>query len=108
MHGERKVECKGTSLAWVIRQQSWVARWHKVKFDQQLFDDLFLALHSPGRIDIILHDGVTGITRSGVRTMCHGHEVRAAAAGGLYEPRETGKVDLQCKRSGSQTFPLLE
>ncbi|CAE7596143.1 unnamed protein product, partial [Symbiodinium sp. CCMP2456] len=83
MHGERRVECKGASLAWVSSQRSWAASWYKIKFDQDLFDDLFLALHSPGRIDVILHDGVTGVTTSGVRTMSHGHDVRVRASHGV-------------------------
>ena len=86
MHGERRVECKGASLAW-MRHRSWFAQWCNIKFDLGLFDDLFLALHSPGRIDVILHDGVTGRARSGVRTVSHGHAVRGKP--GL--PRDPGQ-----------------
>ena len=79
------------------------SEWYKIKFDQQLFDDLFLALHSPGRIDIILHDGVTGITRSGVRTTSHGHDVRVQASRGVEDASQACQeiLDKMLRAPGS-------
>ena len=84
MYGERRVECKGTSLAW--SGQHWCARWSNIKFDKALFDDLFLALHSPGRIDVLRHDGVSGVSSFGVRTAVHGHQVSVRGSSGLQDP----------------------
>lgn len=84
MYGERRVECKGASLAW--SRQRWCVKWTNIKFDKALFDDLFLALHSPGRIDVLRHDGVAGVSSLGVRTAVHGHQVTVCGSSGLQDP----------------------
>ena len=87
-HGDRRAECKGTSMAWVAANRCWAARWQKIKFKHGLFDDLFLALHSPGHVDVVWHDCVTGISHAGVKTAFLGHNVRVNAAKGCHDAGE--------------------
>ena len=80
MYGSRRVECKGTSLAWSRARRSWSATWTNIKFSQACFDDLFLALHSPGRIDVLRHDGMSYVSTQGARTAALGHMVRVCGS----------------------------
>ena len=93
-YGKRRVECKGASMAWVAANRCWSVTWCKIKFRKAFFDDLFLALHSPGYVDIVLHDGVTGITEAGVKTAFLGHNVRVKAAQGCHDAGEACKQIL--------------
>ena len=76
-HGGRHVECKGTTMRWDSYAQRWVARWHHIKFQQLSgpIDDLVLALHSPGQVDVVLHDHIIGVARDGMRTCILGNQV---------------------------------
>ncbi|CAE7381898.1 unnamed protein product [Symbiodinium sp. CCMP2592] len=94
MHGERRVECKGTSLAWSAKGH-WHATWTRIKLGKALFDDLLLALHSPGRVDVLRHDGMAGVATQGVRTEIHGHAVRVHGSRGLEDPSEACQEIVQ-------------
>ena len=83
MYGSRRVECKGTSLAWSRASRSWSATWTNIKFSQACFDDLFLALHSPGRIDVLQHDGMSFVSAQGARTAALGHTVKVRGSSAL-------------------------
>ena len=87
-HGDRRVECKGTSMAWDSFHHRWFACWMAIKFKQAIFDDLFLALHSPGWVDVVRHDGAAAVAEAGVRTAFVGHAVRVYAARGCFDARE--------------------
>ena len=94
-HGGRRVECRGTTLAWSSELCNWAARWSNIKFNQDFFDDLYLALHSPGQVDIVLHDGVAGIAESGVKTIHRGNNVNIYGACGTHSAREACQEILQ-------------
>ncbi|CAE7942403.1 mad2l1-1 [Symbiodinium necroappetens] len=84
----RRMECKSTRLAWDPSQSRWFARWRAIKFRKEdsnsacSFDDLILVLHSPFRLDIIMHDFNAFVNTQGDRTPTIGHTVccRASAA----------------------------
>ena len=80
-HGGRNVECKSTTMRWDSHSQRWAATWRQIKFHQPsgLIDDLVLALHSPGQVDVLLHDHITGVARDGIRTWTLGHKVQVNA-----------------------------
>ncbi|CAE7796643.1 mad2l1-1 [Symbiodinium sp. CCMP2456] len=82
----RRVECKGASIAWLVRERLWRVSWVKIKFNHGRFDDLLLALHSPGQVDIILHDGAAGVSKMGSRTLISGHAVQFRAGRGFEDP----------------------
>ena len=84
------VECKGTSMAWDRSNRNWKARWDHVKFHQVAgtIHYLSLALHSPGTVDVLLHDHSFGISRHGVRTSTHGHSINATASRRLLCPKQ--------------------
>ncbi|CAE7197329.1 mad2l1-1 [Symbiodinium sp. CCMP2592] len=85
-YGGRRVECKGASMVWNPTRHSWYARWHRIKFNLACFDELFLAFHSPGQVDIILHDGHAGVSSWGSRTTALGHMVSFAAGRAIDDP----------------------
>ncbi|CAE7941343.1 SECY [Symbiodinium sp. KB8] len=66
-----------------------------IKFNQYYFDDLYLALHSPGQVDIVLHDGVAGIAESGKSTIHRGNSVNILGACGKHTAREACREILQ-------------
>ena len=81
---ERNVECKSSRLLWDSRTHRWLACWRRIKFHAgtSMIHDVLLALHTPGRIDVLLHDHVFGISTRGVRTSSQGHCVRVRASPG--------------------------
>ena len=94
-HGGLRVECRSTNLAWNYGCRGWAARWRSIKFNQCYFDDLYLALHSPGQVDIVLHDGVAGIAESGKSTLHRGNSVNILGACGKHTAREACREILQ-------------
>ena len=86
----RNVECKGTSIIWHRTKRSWLAHWQHIKFRQAagMIHHLVLAMHSPGRVDILLHDHAFGIARHGVRTNSQGYSVNVHAGRGLLCPNQ--------------------
>ena len=99
MCNDRRVECKGTSMAWDRDLARWRARWVKVKLDK--FDDLLLALHSPGQIDVVQHDHVTGITNAGCGTSVLGYVVQAVASRGNHDACRAREEILEKMRTHS-------
>ena len=85
LYDGRNVECKSTRMRWDSWTQSWTATWRNIKFDQAAgaIDDLVLALHSPHRVDVLLHDHAIGVKHDGVRTGHRGHVVCIRAERGL-------------------------
>ena len=94
-HGDRRVECKGTSMAFCSTHHRWFADWSGIKFKQAIFDDLFLVLHSPGWVDVVRHDGAAAVAEAGVRTAFVGQSVRVYAARGCSDAREARQVILR-------------
>ena len=86
----RNVECKGASILWHRTKRSWLAHWQHIKFRQAagMIHHLVLAMHSPGRVDILLHDHAFGIARHGVRTNSQGYSVNVHAGRGLLCPNQ--------------------
>ena len=100
----RRVECKSTRLAWQSSHRVWKARWQAIKFAyvgsrrKCPFDDLILVLHSPFRLDIMLHDLSAGISHRGLSTAIFGHNVACSAPAGTVDV-ETARqqiVDKLC------------
>ncbi|CAE7384948.1 mad2l1-1 [Symbiodinium necroappetens] len=84
--GGRRVECKGASMTWHAARHSWYVQWNRIKFNQAYFDDLFLAFHSPCQVDIILHNGLAGVSSWGSLTPALGHMVSFAAGRAIDNP----------------------
>ena len=86
----RNVECKGTTMRWDTFSQRWDAMWLGIKFHQKVgsIDDLVLSLHSPGRVDVLLHDLTSYVSHHGVRTRSRGHSVCVNAGQGLVDPAQ--------------------
>ena len=84
------VECKASSMAWNRSSRRWTARWQHVKFHQVAgtIPYLLLALHSPGTVDVLLHDHSFSISRQGVRTSTDGHSINAVASKRLLCPKQ--------------------
>ncbi|CAE7811596.1 unnamed protein product [Symbiodinium sp. CCMP2456] len=103
MYGGRRVECKGTSLAWSRACRSWRATWANIKFDKACFDDLFLALHTPGQIDVLRHDGTAFVSAQGARTAGLGHVVVVRGSTGLEDAGQAcqGMLEKLQKRPNS-------
>ena len=87
-YGDRRVECKGASMTWHPTRRCWLAVWNRIKFNLECFDDLFLAFHSPGQVDIILHDGFAGVSSEGSRTTALGHRISIAAGRAIDDPAD--------------------
>ena len=86
MCGRRRIECKGASMAWIPTRRSWNVSWVRIKFNQDYFDDLVLAFHSPGQVDIVLHDGTTGVCSMGLKTEILGHSIQFVSGIGVDDP----------------------
>ncbi|CAE7231170.1 mad2l1-1 [Symbiodinium sp. CCMP2592] len=86
MCGTRRVECKSASMQWMPSWRYWRVSWTAIKFNQAYFDDLVLALHSPGQVDIVLHDGTAGVSTMGTKTPILGHAVQFRAGRGFEDP----------------------
>lgn len=79
-----RVECKSAQLHWDKSRHSWSARFHNVKLgvngqqDEQAFDELILALHTPRGIFIHRHDLSFGVASNGVNTVTHGYSINVS------------------------------
>ena len=69
----RRVEVKSSQLRWENSGRRWKVSFGGVRFGA--FDDLFLVIFSPHRLDLLKHDQKTGISRPGLATECRGGTV---------------------------------
>ena len=102
--GQRNVECKSSRLHWDTSNQQWLARWSHIKFHAgaSVIHDVLLALYTPGRVDVLLHDHVFGISTSGVRTRSQGHSVQVRASRGCTPAEARNSIlEKMCKRPAS-------
>ena len=90
----RNVECKSTRMFWVPVKGCWEARWKGIKFHQEAgrIHDLVLALHSPGRVDVLLHDHMLGVGSAGAG---QGYSVQVYARRGLHDAPQACNNILQ-------------
>jgi len=75
----RRIECKSSQMQWCQSRKLWFFRFRNIKFD--LFDELLVALFTPSRLYIYLHDLMLGVATEGRNTNVSGHSVE------LYSPR---------------------
>ena len=64
----RRVEIKSSQLKWNTGNGTWYVSFGGLKFGA--FDDLYLVIFSPQRLDLIKHDLTTGISMSGPLRQC--------------------------------------
>ncbi|CAE7209322.1 unnamed protein product [Symbiodinium sp. CCMP2456] len=73
--GGRRVECKSSQICWFRAEQRWKAQFCGIKLGQNQFDDLCLALFTPSRVWVVLHDLRTYMYRNGQHTAERGWTV---------------------------------
>ncbi|CAE7540551.1 mad2l1-1 [Symbiodinium natans] len=97
----RRVECKSTRLAWDGSRCEWYARWSAIKLDTDRsdkaspFDDLLLVLHSPFRLDFLMHDLSCYVVNDGVRSSFLGQTVRCKARAGATDTSQAWQHIIQ-------------
>ena len=78
----RRIECKSSLVRWDNCNQCWFTSFTGVKLpltgvrEHAPFDDLYLILLSPDRVDIIKHDLETRISHCGKETQFCGYQIK--------------------------------
>ncbi|CAE8660668.1 unnamed protein product, partial [Polarella glacialis] len=72
----RRVECKSGMLAFVAQHNSWKMQFKAIKINQNVLDDLLLALYTPRGIYVYRHNLCFGISRTGKLLDTEGHQIQ--------------------------------
>ena len=103
---ERRIECKSSMVMWNKSDRRWCVEFARIKLpltgvrEQAPFDDLYLILLSPDRVDIIKHDLVTGISQCGQETAVSGHKIKLCGPRGV-DCWKTARTEILDKLLGS-------
>ena len=107
--GGRRIECKSAQLYWDRSVMAWMARFRNIKLNQDLFDDLYLALYSPDSLLILQHDLRTRMYSQGRLSEERGYAIQLRSGRNLAwkEGLEDIVQQLLCPGSNCQLIAML-
>ncbi len=80
----KRVEVKSAQLSFNKYWQDWLCLFSSIKHDR--FDELLLAIYSPRGLDVFKHDGIFGLSTTGIATDTSGKSIRVRAPSGESDP----------------------